>query len=302
MADHDLKSIDDGAKKRVVIQRNPTSGSGRGGQQIRILARELKSAGYQVRLFANRDRLDEFLDQPKIHTDVACLVAAGGDGTVASLAHRHPEFPIATLPLGTENLVARHLQIPRCGRTVAKLIQKNVTRTFDTGFVDDQRFLLMVSAGLDAEVVRRLSSVRSGNISHVSYVWPILQSFLGYKGPVVDVHNDTGDVTASGTHVVVTNIGEYGFRMKFCPDADPQDGLLDVRVFTKRGRIRTILHALRVKLGFADRVDDVIRFQATSVELRSAGAAPVQFDGDPAGQCPVKIRIDPQSMKLIVNE
>ena len=120
-------------RRLVVIQRNPTSGSGRGSKDLRRLISELRRADFRVRLFADRNRFDAFVTCDEQRSLIRCLVAAGGDGTISSLANRHADFPIATFPLGTENLMARHLQIPRCGVTVAKLIADGVTRSFDTG-------------------------------------------------------------------------------------------------------------------------------------------------------------------------
>ena len=285
---------------RVVIQRNPTSGSGRGARQLKILIADLRQAGFRVRLFASRERMDAFLAQEEVRAEIHCVVAAGGDGTVASVAQRHPEFPVAVMPLGTENLVARHLRIPKCGRTAAAVIRDGKTKIYDTAFVNDQRCLLMVSVGMDGDVVRRLSMVRSGNISHLSYARPILGSLLKYDFPVVSVHDDDGTLLAQGTHVIVTNIPEYGFRMQFSPDANPHDGQLDVRVFHRTGPIRTLMHIIRTRLGMADRQGDVTRITRSGVELRCETDAPVQFDGDPAGSCPVRVRIEPASMTLMV--
>lgn len=287
-------------RRLVVIQRNPTSGSGRGARDLKLLISELRKAEFRVRLFANRDRFDEFVSQPKERAAIRCLVAAGGDGTIGSLANRHAEFPIATLPLGTENLMARHLKISRCGETVARLITGGVTRTFDTGMINDQRFLLMASVGIDADVVRRLHAERTGNIRHLSYAGPILRSFLNYTFPRLSVHSQDGELLCEGTHVIVTNVPEYGFRMPFCPAADPHDGLLDVRVFKHGGRFSTLRHATRTRLGFSDRSSDVVRFRAAEIEVRSEVTTAAQFDGDPAGTCPARILVAPASMTLVV--
>lgn len=299
MADSDGVISED--LRLVVIQRNPTSGSGQGAKQLRVLISTLRQSGFRVRLFADRDRFDRFVLQSEESSKIRCLVAAGGDGTVAGLANRHSQFPIATLPMGTENLMARHLQIGRCGATVARLIANGATRRFDTGVVNDQRFLLMVSVGVDADVVRRLHAARTGNIRHLSYVQPILQSFMYYTFPKLSVHSADGKLMCAGTHVIVTNVPEYGFRMPFCPAANPHDGLLDVRVFRQTGRISTVLHAIRTRLGFSDRADHVARFQVREVEVRSESSdAMAQFDGDPSGACPIRIVIAPASMTLVV--
>ena len=291
------------ARKLVVIQRNPTSGSGRGAKQLLILIRELRRSGYRVRLFADRERFDSFVETVSATTSIRCLVAAGGDGTIASLASRHSQFPIATLPMGTENLMARHLHISKCGTTVAQLIARGLTRRFDTAFINDQRFLIMASIGVDSEVVRRLHAARRGNIRHLSYVKPILLSFLRYTFPRLSVYSADGELLAEGSHVIAANIPEYGFRMPFCPKASADDGALDIRVFQRFGRFATMWHAVRTWMGFSDSVNELIRFQADEIEVRStAPSTAAQFDGDPAGSCPVRIAVSPASMTLLVNE
>ena len=287
----------------VVIQRNPTSGSGRGARQILILIRELRRLGYRVRLFGSRERLDQFVAASAVQKQLRCLIAAGGDGTVSGLANRYPQSPIATLPLGTENLMARYLQIPCCGEAVAQMVHTMGTRCFDTAFAGDQRFLLMTSVGVDADVVRRLHRVRTGNIRHLSYAKPILQSFFGYAFPRLSVYSPDGELLGEGTHVIATNIPAYGFRMQFSPLADPQDGLLDVRIFRQTGRITTLIHAVRTRLGLVDKSGDVRRFTAREVEIHSAeDETPVQCDGDPAPCCPLRISVAPASMTMVVPE
>ena len=291
----------DAERRLVVIQRNPTSGTGRGAKQLLILIRELRNSGFRVRLFASRERLDTFVRNPQVKAGIRCLVAAGGDGTVGSIVNRHPEFPIATLPLGTENLLARHLKISRCGASVAKAIQQGRTRKFDVGEVNGQQFLLMLSVGVDSEVVRRLHSERTGNIRHTSYIKPILGSFWNYSFPRLSVYSKSGELLAVGTHVIATNIPEYGFRMPFSPAADPHDGKLDVRVLKINSRWLTLLHALKTRLGFKDAPREITRFAVEEIEIRSERTpTPSQCDGDPAPDCPLFATIRPNAMTLVV--
>lgn len=285
----------------VVIQRNPTSGAGRVSQQLMALIRELRAAGLQVRLFANRERFDHFVSRPEIRQQLRCAVAAGGDGTVAGLANRHPDLTIAAFPMGTENLLARHLNMPCCGKTVAQMIVHGATRRFDTAFLNDQRFLLMASVGVDADVVRRMHISRQGNIRHLNYVQPICSSILMYPYPRLTVHAADGQLLGEGSHVIVTNIPEYGFRIPFCPLASAHDGLLDIRIFHLTGRWATMSHAVRTRLGFDDRGIEVTRLKAPAVEVRSENPDTVsQCDGDPGSVCPIRIAVAPASLNLIV--
>ncbi len=290
----------------VVIQRNPHSGSGRGRSQLLRLTAELRQRGFRVRLFSRRQQLERFMARPAVQAELRCLVAAGGDGTVADLASRFPGTPLAILPLGTENLMARHLRITRCGRTLARLIDQFQIRTFDNGTADGHRFLLMLSVGTDAEIIRRLHVRRTGHIGYHSYLLPVICSLTGYTPPRLLARSDDGLFSVAGSHVIVTNTPEYGFGFRFSPDAQPDDGLLDVRVFTGSGRLLTMLHAVMIFLRLSAVERSVVRFRTAALTLTALGASrplPVQCDGDPGpsvfpGQ-PVQIRVVRNSLALI---
>lgn len=304
----------------VVIQRNPKSGSGRRRRLLRELISALRQRQFAVRLFARRDRLDEFVNS-QTSGRLRCLVAAGGDGTVSDLVNRHPglpvaTLPVATLPMGTENLVSRHLAIPSNGDAMAELIRTGCVKRYDTASIGSQSFLLMASVGVDAAVVERLHIARSGNISRWNYALPVLQSFLKYSFSEFCIQSLDDGSTVRGTHAVVSNFPEYGFRLKLTPDADPCDGLLDVCVFQGTTGFRSACHAV-ASLFRPQNGQKVIRFRAqhvrleptpprdfsdTSSALLSRLALAVQTDGDPAGRLPVEIHVVPGAMTLIVRK
>lgn len=297
---NEIQTISDD-RDLVVIQRNPKSGSGRGRREVFRLLVELRRLGFDVRVYQNRDRFSRFVHRPEVASRLRCLVAAGGDGTLSSLVQRHPQIPVAVLRLGTENLVAKHLHVRCDGVAVARMIKSGRFLSFDTGLIGEHRFLLMASAGLDAEVVRLLALGRQGNISHFSYLSPIMRAFFGYRFPTLEVVDQNGEVLATGSHVLVSNMPEYGMKIPFCPVADPHDGLLDVRVFKSFGMIRTATHVCRTRLGVGDSVHQVIRFRAATVTLKTADSqVPLQADGDPCGTGAVTFRIADEKMRLLV--
>jgi diacylglycerol kinase (ATP) len=303
------------AGRLIVIQRNPISGSGTGRHELRVLINELKRRGFRLRLFASRIRLDRWLSMDVRRQEVSCLVAAGGDGTVADLTNRYPGIPIAILPLGTENLVARYLKIPRDGRSVAEMITAGRIRTMDSFLVEGRRVLLMLSVGADADVVRRIAEHRSGNIRHLNYLRPILKSLLLYRPQQIRAVSADGQNHAVGSHVIVTNIPAYGFGFPFAPDALPDDGLLDVRVFTGQTRLKTAIHALLVRFHIKTAEESVVRFRCRDVKLmrdlssldaESTHSAygglqpPVQCDGDPGPALPLTISAEKASLRLVI--
>lgn len=268
-----------------------------------ILSRQLRNAGYRVRMFSNRQKLDHYLaDKPAAHT-LRCIVSAGGDGTVADLVNRHPGVPIAVLPLGTENLLAKYLGLTRCGRKLAQIIQRGQVRVFDSAIVSGRRTLLMVSVGIDAEIVKSVHNARSGNIHRLSYVRPVFRAMLKNQPTTYRVVAFDGSHDVTGCHIIVTNVPRYGFGIPFAPGACPDDGILDVRVFHGTTRWQVICHAVKLRLGLPIGPREFTRFSASAVRIECLDAArhcTSQCDGDPGPELPLQIETDPHSLTLVV--
>lgn len=289
--------------RMVIIQRNPRSGTGKGREQLRILASRLKSLGYRVRMFANRAKMDSYVAQLPPSRELVCIVAAGGDGTVCDLVNRHPGIPLAVLPLGTENLMARYLGLSRCGASLADIIHRRKVRVLDSAMANGQRFLLMLSVGIDADIVQTLHQKRTGNIWKTDYVWPGIREFFRTRSSNYVATSADGRQTVSGSHVIVTNIPRYGLGLPFAPDASPDDHLLDVRAFHGTTRWQLLCHAAKLMLGLPPGDTEITRFSTNAVSLycrETARETHSQCDGDPGPSTPIHIEIDPKSVSLIV--
>lgn len=286
----------------VVVQRNPLSGSGRGVRELIRLVWALRRRGFRVRLFSDRVRMDAWLRAAAGAREVRCIVAAGGDGTVADLVNRHPGIAVAVLPLGTENLLARYLGFRRSGEDLAEVIAGGRVRRLDSAVCNGRRALLMVSCGPDADVVAEVHRRRRGHISRLSYVVPVLRALLWGGLRRFEVTASEQSQLRSGSHVIISNVPRYGFKLPFAPRAEPDDGLLDVRIYHGSGRPGMLWHVLRLKLGLPIGAGEVTVFRARAVSVRVVdGGRPAdfQFDGDPGGQLPLQVRVEPGSLSLL---
>src|SRR5207244_2338974 len=106
--------------------------------------------------------------------ELRCVVSAGGDGTLVETLNRAPGWPVALLPVGNENLVARFLHIERSGQKLAEIIAGGAYRRLDVARAESgtgsRVFCLMAGAGFDAEVVYRVHRRRHGHIDNSTYV------------------------------------------------------------------------------------------------------------------------------------
>lgn len=249
-------------------------------------------------MFKNRDRLREWLADDTRRAQVTCLVAAGGDGTVADVINRYPGVPIAVLPMGTENLLARYLGTPQSGEALARLIASGSRRRLDLGIVGNRRFALMVSAGIDAEIVGRVHAARGGNISHSTYIQPILDSLRTYDYPELQVTIDDDPMPRSARLVEVVNLPAYALGLPVAAGARGDDGKLDLRLFERGEAFQMIRYLCNVAMGTHEQLPDVVSRLATRVRIESERPVPIQADGDPAGFTPVEISLAPGALEV----
>jgi len=300
----------------VAVQRNPSSGDGLKRAEILALCTELRRHGIRPHLFSRRDRLAERLDRPDGRNGLVCLVAAGGDGTVSDLINRFPDLPLTILPLGTENLLARHFGIPCNGRFVAELIAHRMTRRIDVGLLNGRRFTLMVSAGFDADVVHKVHANRRGNIRKANYVQPFLDTLRTYRYPKLRVtvggdgpppaerrgrwRSKLAPGTLFGRLVVVANLPEYALGLPIAGSAADSDGLLDLRIFERPSAFQMFRYLYNVAIRRHETLADVRVARVGSVRIESRLPVPLQCDGDPAGFTPAEISVLPGALTMFV--
>jgi len=284
----------------VAIQRNPRSGSGRRNRELLRLVAGLKRREIRPRLYSRRIDLDAAVKDPQRRPSLIGIVAAGGDGTLLDVINRHQGVPVAVLPLGTENLFARAIGVRGCGDTLAGIIAARKHQRFDVAVCNGRRFLIVASAGFDAEVVRRAHEKRTGRINHLFYAGPILSAIRSYTFPELRVWLDDAVEPIPGRLVIVANANAYAMRLSIAPGAVGDDGWLDVCIFQKPGVARVIRDLVAVALRRHPRLTHVRMNRARKVRVEGDGSVPVQLDGDAADGTPIEITIDPAAIDIFV--
>ncbi len=244
-----------------------------------------------------QEDLTDALEQS--HAGLRCIVAAGGDGTFNYVLNRRPEAPLGVLPLGNENLVAKHFGFPKGADKLADMIAACHCQWIDVGQAGDHRFALMVSAGYDADVVHRVHRNREGHVGKETYAWEMLQAARGFSFPSMQVEIvETGEVLC-GSMVFVFNLPLYSLGLPIALHAVPSDGWLDLYVFDRPGIGMLLRYFAAVATRRHERRPDVHYRRVRQVKIWSDQPVPVQIDGDPAGYLPVTVEIVPQAVRIL---
>ncbi|WP_308799398.1 diacylglycerol/lipid kinase family protein [Agromyces silvae] len=176
------------------------------------------------------------------------VIVAGGDGTVRAVAETLVESgtPLALVPAGTGNLLARNLRLSLTdidGAVAAAFA--GVTRPVDIAVADleDEHsarrthvFLVMAGIGLDAEMAANTSATAKKRLGWLAYVNPIARSVIANRLFHLDYRIDGGHTRSTRAHtVIVGNCGTLTGNMLLIPTAKVDDGLLDVVMLRPKG-------------------------------------------------------------------
>ena len=292
-----------GADRSQSLLRSPSLGwigvtanaaSGRGKSRVRVhrLVNDLRALGVRTKVAWSLDERGGLVSEASADPSCRCLVAVGGDGTVGALVNERPSVPISVLPTGTENLFARHFHLSRNPDALARTILNGRVIPLDLGVNQaGKRFALMVGLGFDAEVVTRHHLSRIGRsgvpqpTTRAAYVEPVLQSSFCYGFPTMSVEiKDVGrEERLEGSTVFVFNLPSYALNLPFAPNAQGDDGWLDLIVFREPGPFQALRYLWLVIRGLHLKRPGVEHRRVKKVLISTTDRVPVQLDGDPGG-------------------
>ena len=296
--------LENSGRSQIVLAINPTSGRGGGKRAVDEVESRLTQAGFEVLRSTDIEEIVSRATQSFEGRRLRAVVSAGGDGTIGLLADRlPPNIPFALLPLGTENLLAKYLGIPQ-GSAIAttELITSNRIAKLDVGSANGRLFLIMAGVGFDADVVRRLHKNRTGPIRHWYYFWPIWQAIREYRYPKLDIVVDGQSLGSRPTWAFVFNVPRYAMNLQIVPEANAQDGLLDLRTFQKGNLLNGLSYVAAVFFRQHRSLKTTNYRRGSTIRIESAEPVPIQIDGDPAGTLPVEIRVVPDRLSVFVPE
>lgn len=243
---------------------------------------------------------------------VNLAVAAGGDGTVRAVcaALVGTRVPMAIVPAGTGNLLARNLGIPLVTKEAVKVCFGGQDRAIDVGEVvlettsrpadgtapppapsvaalrRREVFVVMAGLGLDAAMMEEVPDALKGRVGWPAYVVGALRALrrrsVRVSITLASVPGRTKPLVLEGRvrSVLVGNVGTLQAGLTLLPGAEPDDGLFDVCVLAPRHALDWFWIAAQLarRRPTADR--RLTRHQARAVVVRARRRQPRQIDGE----------------------
>lgn len=312
--------------QRIMIVVNPKSGRGSGGRCYQKISKSLKKLSDENEIavkivFTQREgeRNATKLAKRAVEEKYSLIVVIGGDGTYNEVANgvAGSGIPLLLIEAGSGNDFPKALGIPKDPRKAFELITQGKVVSVDLGKVNERVFVNVFGLGFDARVTRCAESLKQ-KLSFIPvkflYLIALLRELLfkieylpleiKISEPKTLLKRMSGRVTL----LVVANGPSCGGVFKLAPQADLQDGLLDLCLIKKTSRQRIFRFILKGIAGSHIALPEVIKERgqlprACSLTVSSLDGQdlPCQMDGEvlsPAKE--YQISVLPGALNVIV--
>lgn len=317
----------DSARRQAALVYNPIKVD---GKRLRAAVRDLsREAGWEHPAFypTTVEDAGQAATAQALARGVDVVLVAGGDGTVRAVSEAiaNTDVPLAILPSGTGNLLARNLGLPL--GDPAEMIRAalgDFRHPIDIGWArvsrangeeSEHAFVVLAGIGLDADMIANTRSDLKKSVGWIAYVDGAARS-LPRARPFRAVYQiDDGRLHSTKVHsILFANCGTLPAGIALIPDASITDATLDVAVIQPTGVLgwlgvwrkiwwdNSVLRRFRAGRRVLERRGrdaSVHYFRGAAAEAAAPGPTPVELDGDEFGEAVrITCRADPGALLL----
>lgn len=303
--------------KNAILIYNPTSGRRRHSRfaEIEHATRILKDAGIVTQLAPTTGPgSGTQIARQAVEQRVALVIACGGDGTINEVVNglAQSQVPMALLPAGTANILAKELGIPWDIPRAARLIPHGTVRRIALGIAlplngnhsaaistQGRYFLSVGGAGPDGAIVNSVNEGLKKNAGLLAYWAEGFRQLFSYNFPEIRIVSAGRERTA--TIIVVGRTAHYGGPFKITTGASLFDNSFEFLTNSNRSRLSYLACLPAIWMGTLRNQNGIDTWKATETICEPVNGNPVyaQVDGEPVGPLPIAFRIVPDALSIV---
>jgi YegS/Rv2252/BmrU family lipid kinase len=288
--------------RRLALLVNPAAAGGKALAAVAPARAELERLGADFRVIETSSGEHAKHEAKSAGDQGEAPVAIGGDGLVGTLAGAicGSDAELGIIPAGRGNDFARVLGIPTDPAEAARLVYEGESKRLDVGDVDGKSFVGIASVGFDSDANRIANEAKlvRGNLV---YAYAALKALAKWKPARFEVIIDGEHQEVTGYSVGICNSKAYGGGMYAAPQAELDDGQLDVILCAAVPKRRFLFRTLpRVFKGTHLEDPNFSCFKGQVVEVSADRPFVMYADGDPLADLPATVRVSPRSLRVIV--
>jgi YegS/Rv2252/BmrU family lipid kinase len=289
-------------ERPVRLLVNPSAGGGRAARALPGVESALAGYGLSVRTerTADLDHARELAVDAEQRGEVVVTLSGDGlVGCVASVLRGRPDAVLGVLPGGRGNDFARVLGIPLEPLAACKVVATGVVRALDVGDVDGRTFIGIASLGFDSDA-NRIANEAPARLGNLVYAYAAVRALARWRPARFELDLDGEPRSFVGYSVAAANSKAYGGGMYVAPDAELDDGLLDVVVCEHLPKRRFLRNLPKVFDGSHVHEPEIHVFQVRRVRIDADRPFVVYADGDPIAELPAQITVDRGALRVLV--
>ena len=232
------------------------------------------------------------------------VAVCGGDGTISEVACglAGSGVPLAILPGGTSNVLARELAIPLDLDQATDLLFDGEPRTVRLFLANERPFLLWTGIGLDARIMGRVIPFLKRWLGRTGIFFTVATEFFRYEFPRLEVTVD--GMRHEATFAVVSHVRRYAGDWIITPEASLLADEVDVLLFSGRSRWRLFSLFRHIRLAKSGHLTRGLAktVRGRSAVIRSLEDYPIEVhvDGDCVLQTPVICQAADATVTILV--
>jgi len=296
----------------AVLIVNPTAGGGKRVRQLDEARRIFRSAGIETELQNTTAPAEAtVLAQRAVRQARELVIVCGGDGTVNEVVNglACSQVPLAVLPAGTANVLAKELSLPWNLSRAAERITRAQYRRIALGLAipeqssgEPRYFLSVAGAGADGALVSAVRPEIKRKAGILAYWQEGFRQLTRYDFPLFQTTMAGSALNVDASLVIVGRTKHYGGPFKITTEADLLRPEFELAFVTTRSAWRYIAYLPLIWIGKLRSARYVRFYKTSSLQCATTGSSPVQIqvDGEPAGRLPVEFRIVPDALTLAI--
>jgi YegS/Rv2252/BmrU family lipid kinase len=287
----------------VCLIANPSAGGGRAAKLLPRVEAALRGhgIGFRVERTHSIEHARELGRDTVARGEIAA--AMGGDGLLGALAGelRHTDGVLAVLPGGRGNDFARKLGLGNDPVAACDVLALGREQRLDVADINGRAYLGIASSGLDSDAGDLANSTRfRAKLGQLVYVYATLRAVRAWRPARWQVVIDGQPRSFKGYSVAVCNSGVFGGGMFLAPDAQLDDGMLDVVMIEDLPKRKYLAALPKVFTGAHLNEPGVELVRAKEVAFHADRPFNVQADGDPIADLPATVRVQPGALRVLV--
>jgi YegS/Rv2252/BmrU family lipid kinase len=284
--------------RRALLLINP--GARRGDEAADQAVAGLEAQGLDVLPVTSLDPKDlaDIIVREKGRIDR--VVVAGGDGTLNAAVQGlvGSGLPLAVLPLGTANNLARTLRLPGTLEGACEVAAHGARRSIDLGWVNGRYFFTTASMGLSVHISEALTPKTKQRWGALAYGVAALRAATRARPFQAEIRWKGGERHSRTLQIVVGNGRYYGSALPVAEDAEIDDSRLDLYSLEVKHWLGLIGLVPALRRGRHGQKRSVEALRATDFEIQTAVPLKLNVDGEIWGETPAVFRVVPRALEV----